>query len=225
MHIGVLEDDIEMQQLYQVWLESIDYECDCYDTVKGFLDVLQQRSFDLLLIDWVLPDGSGEEALHWIRAHKGWDVPVIFITSRDSEADIVTALKSGADDYIVKPAKFYEVLARIEAQLRRCKPHSVRTYGAYQVDQQQHSIRLRGQPIQLTQKEYELACFLFENPGKLLSRVQLMEKVWGLSPQSDARNVDMHIVRLRQKLDLAPANGWHVVPVYGWGYRIEKTTV
>jgi len=222
VHIGILEDDSAQQELYKLWFNTPPHSCQCYGTAKGFVDVLQKERFDLLLIDWMLPDGSGDVVLKWVREHLGWELPVIFITSRDSEVDVVTALRAGADDYIVKPPKYHELLARIESQARRAKPPSVLTFGAYEVDQERRGITVDGKAVELTQKEFELACYMLQSPGKLLSRVHLLEKLWGLNANVDTRTVDTHVSRIRRKLEIGPERGWQIIPVYGWGYRIEK---
>jgi two-component system response regulator RegX3 len=223
MRIGILEDDRAQQQLYQLWFDSTQHSCQCFDSAAGFIAALQQDRFDLLLIDWMLPESSGEEVLRWVRSHLGWEIPVIFITARDNEVDIVTALRNGADDYVIKPPKYLELLARIESLGRRTRPPPVVQLGSYEINQDLRSISVRGTPVQLTQKEYELACYMFQNPGKLLSRVHLLEKLWGLNADVDTRTVDTHVSRIRRKLRIAPEQGWQIVPVYGYGYRIRRT--
>jgi DNA-binding response OmpR family regulator/HPt (histidine-containing phosphotransfer) domain-containing protein len=222
MHIGILEDDLQQQEIYQLWLGNARHTCACFVSVKDFVAALQQDRFDLLLIDWMLPESSGEAALKWVRAHLGWEIPVIFVTARDQEADLVAALKEGADDYLVKPPRRMELLARIEALTRRLKAPLVLKFGVYEADPQNHSIIVRGEGVKLTQKEYELAAYLFQHPGKLLSRVHLLEQLWGLNAEVDTRTVDTHVSRLRKKLAIGPDNGWQIVPVHGWGYRMEK---
>ena len=222
MRIGVLEDDLALHELYKLWFGTAQHSCHCFGTAKSFLDALAGGAFDLLVIDWMLPDLSGEAALKWIRANMGWDIPVIFVTSKDSEPDIVNALRAGADDYVVKPAKYLELLARIEALGRRKKPPPVVQIGAYEINQDLRQIRLLGKEVELTQKEFELAVYLFHNHGKLLSRVHLLEKLWGLNANVDTRTVDTHVSRIRRKLGISPENGWQIIPVYGYGYRIER---
>lgn len=222
MHIGILEDDLTQQELYKLWFSTEHHSCECHGTVRSFAEALQRGRFDLLLIDWMLPDGSGEAVVKRVRDDLGFAIPVIFITARDSEVDIVTALRAGADDYVVKPPKYHELLARIEAQARRTKPKPLVSFGAYEIDQERRSIAVDGVPVELTQKEYELACYMFQSPGKLLSRVHLLEKLWGLNADVDTRTVDTHVSRLRRKLGIGPERGWQIFPVYGWGYRIEK---
>lgn len=222
MHIGILEDDPTQQELYKLWLGSVQHSCECYASVRDFVAALQDRRFDLLLIDWMLPESSGEAALKWVRENVGWEIPVIFVTARDSEVDVVTALRAGADDYIVKPPKLLELMARIESLTRRVKTPQIVRYGSYEVDNERRSIAVEGKPVELTQKEFELACYMFEHPGKLLSRVHLLDKLWGVSANVDTRTVDTHVSRIRRKLAIAPEHGWQIFPVYGWGYRIEK---
>lgn len=222
MYIGILEDDAAQRELYQLWFDSAQHRCRCHDNAKDFIDALRSERFDLLLIDWILPESSGEVVLRWVREHLGWDIPVIFITSRDREVDIVSALRSGADDYLVKPPKYLELLARIESLSRRTRPINVVQLGAYEINRDRRAIELQGEPVRLTQKEYELACYLFEHPGKLLSRVHLLEKLWGLNADVDTRTVDTHVSRIRRKLCIRPENGWQIVPEYGYGYRMER---
>jgi DNA-binding response OmpR family regulator len=225
MRIGILEDDPVQQALYELWFHTAQHSCECFGTAHSFIDALKKSRFDLLLIDWMLPESSGDEVLKWIRANMGWEIPVIFITARDSEVDIVTALRNGADDYVIKPPKYLELLARIESLSRRTKVPPMIQLGAYEINQDMRSIALHGKPVDLTQKEYELACYMLQNPGKLLSRVHLLEKLWGLNADVDTRTVDTHVSRIRRKLAIAPENGWKIIPVYGFGYRIERLEV
>lgn len=222
MRVGILEDDTALQELYKLWFGTTQHACKCYGTAKSFLDALPAERFELLIIDWMLPESSGEAVLKWIRANIGWDIPIIFVTSRDSEPDIVNALRAGADDYVVKPAKFLELLARVESLGRRIKPPSVLQIGVYELNQDLRQIRVNGKEVELTQKEFELACYMFQNHGKLLSRVHLLEKLWGLNADVDTRTIDTHVSRIRRKLGIAPENGWQIIPVYGYGYRIER---
>jgi len=222
MRIGILEDDSALQELYKLWFGTTEHSCKCYGTAKSFLDALPGERFELLIIDWMLPDSSGDVVLKWIRANIGWEIPVIFVTAKDSEPDIVNALRAGADDYVIKPAKYLELLARVESLGRRIKPPAVLQIGVYELNQDLRQIRVRGKEVELTQKEFELACYMFQNHGKLLSRVHLLDKLWGLNANVDTRTVDTHVSRIRRKLGIAPENGWQIIPVYGYGYRIER---
>lgn len=222
MNIGILEDDLAQQELYKLWFGTAQHQCLYFTTAAEYLKALKTESFDLLLIDWMLPESSGAEVLKWIRENLGWEIPVIFITARDSEIDIVTALRSGADDYVVKPPKFLELMARIESLSRRIKTPPLVQLGHYEINHDRRSISLQGSNVDLTQKEYELACYMFQNPGKLLSRVHLLEKLWGINADVDTRTIDTHVSRIRRKLDINEKHGWQIIPEYGWGYRIEK---
>jgi len=225
MHIGILEDDSAQQELYKLWFGTAQHSCQYFSSAKEYIQALKTERFDLLLIDWMLPESSGAEVLKWVRENLGWDIPVIFITARDSEVDIVSALRNGADDYVVKPPKFLELMARIESLSRRIKTPPVIQLGHYEINNDRRSISLHGEMIDLTQKEYELACYMFQHPGKLLSRVHLLEKLWGLNADVDTRTIDTHVSRIRRKLNISPEHGWQIMPEYGWGYRIERVNL
>lgn len=222
MHIGILEDDAAQQDLYKLWFTTAQHSCKCFGCAREYIEALQKEHFDLLLIDWMLPESNGEAVLRWVRENMGWEIPVIFITARDGEVDIVTALRNGADDYVVKPPKYLELLARIESLSRRAKAPPLLQLGHYEINQDLRSISVAGKPVELTQKEYELACYIFQHPRKLLSRVHLLEKLWGLNAEVDTRTVDTHMSRIRRKLAIGPEHGWQIIPVYGYGYRIER---
>jgi DNA-binding response OmpR family regulator len=224
MRIAVLEDDATQVDLYKLWFSTAQHQCSFYGTIAGFIAALRSERFDLLLVDWVLPDGTGDVALRWIRETLGWEIPVICVTLRDAEQDVVNALRQGADDYVVKPPKYFELLARIESlgRRRRAAQLPILRLGAYEIHQENREILMAGKAVELTQKEYELACYLFQNPGRLLSRVHLLEAIWGLQAEIDTRTVDTHVSRIRRKLKVYPENGWEIISVYGYGYRLES---
>jgi len=224
MHIAVLEDDSDQRDLLELWLGSGQHTIRSFGMAADFIEGLKRERFDSLLIDWMLPDGTGGEVLQWVRQNLGWDVPVIVVTSRDDEATVVSALKMGADDYVVKPPKPMELLARLENAARRVKPGGlpVLRLGPFEVDVARHSLSLDGKAITLTQKEFDLSVYLFQNPGKLLSRDHLLNKIWGLNTDVDTRTVDTHISRLRKKLLLDGSKGWKLTPIYGYGYRFDR---
>lgn len=224
MHIALVEDDIEQQQLLCLWLSSGGHTCSAYGSVAGVLEALRLERFDLLIIDWMLPDGTGESVLGWVRQNLGWDLPVIVVTAREEEAIVVSALRAGADDYVVKPPKPMELLARLQALARRAKVTGlpVLRMGSYEIDVSQHRMSVDHVPVSMTQKEFDLCVYLFQNPGKLMSRDHLLNKIWGLNADVDTRTVDTHISRLRKKLLLDGSKGWRLVPVYGYGYRFDR---
>ena len=224
MHVAILEDDSDQRALLELWVGSGQHTTRGFGMAAQFIEGAKRERFDLLLIDWMLPDGTGADVLQWIRSNLGWDIPVVVVTARDDEATVVAALKLGADDYVVKPPKPMELLARLENVARRVKPGGlpVLRLGSYEVDIASHRLSLDGAPVTLTQKEFDLSVYLFQNPGKLLSRDHLLNKIWGLNTDVDTRTVDTHISRLRKKLRLDGSKGWKLTPIYGYGYRFDR---
>jgi two-component system response regulator RegX3 len=224
MHLAILEDDPVQKELLQMLVQQGQHTSKAFETVATFQAGLSQESFDLALIDWMLPDGNGGDVLRWLRAHIGWQMPSLVITAREEETVVVAALEAGADDYIVKPAKPLELLARIAAASRRARPGGlpVLRAGEYEIDIARQRVALAGKTVEMTQKEFDLSVCLFQNMGKLLSRDYLLDKVWGVSAEVDARTVDTHVSRLRRKLQIDGSHGWKLVSVYGFGYRFER---
>ncbi len=184
-----------------------------------------RESADLYLLDWIVPDQSGEEFLRWARHERQDDTPAIFLTSRDAEEDVVAGLAAGADDFITKPMSLPILLSRIDAVMRRAKPREQLAQMAlppYRIDLAQNQIALNGETIELTEREFALALFMFRNVGRLVSRGHILEAVWGRSPDLPTRTVDTHVSRVRTKLQLRPENGFRVVPTYNVGYRLER---
>lgn len=172
-----------------------------------------------------MPDISGTEVLVWLRETVSASVPVLFVTARDSEEDIVYALERGADDYMVKPIRRQEMLARVSALLRRAFPNAekaVLEYPPFVIDTTRREITRNEEKIRLRPKEYDLAVVLFRNVGRLLSRGHLQETVWGKASDIPSRTVDNHVSQVRKKLNLSEETGILVTPVYQYGYRVEK---
>lgn len=225
MHIAIVEDDPVQRLPITNWLQEAGHECSCFESGEAFVDGLQQHNHQLLILDWQLPGKSGVELLTWLRTNVGNTLPIIFLTSRDSEEDIVQALSKGADDYLVKPARKSEFLARIGAVARRAQLPSLGTtqqFGNISIDTRRHQLSMDGVVIELTQKEYTLINFLLQNCGKLVSRSALLEDVWGRNDKVNTRTVDTHISRLRKKLQLHPENGWQLSAIYQYGYRLDN---
>ncbi len=226
MNIAILEDDIDQSQVMQLWLKHDAHDCEAIYSGTEFKQRVQERHFDIFVIDWELPDTTGIEILEWIRAHMGWQTPVLFVTVRDEEEDIVKALEAGADDYMSKPIKPKELLARIKALGRRVesapKPQESLAMGDYRVDYAHRKITHSGDEVKLTGTEFELAAFLFRNTNHILSRTNILENVWQRGPEFNTRTVDTHISRIRKKLNLTPENGWRLSSVYRYGYRLEQ---
>lgn len=223
MRLAILEDNHEHAQLLHEWLTAAGHSCRAYASGKEFIKDAGRESFDLMLLDWQVPDVDGMEVLRWVRANIAEHVPVLFLTGRNAEEDIVHALSSGADDYLIKPPRRMELLARIEALTRRGRPsEQVLEYGPYRIDTARRIVSVHGIEMQLTNKEYDLILFLFSNVGRLISRGHLEEAVWGRGGEILSRSLDTHLSRIRRKLALNPENGYRITPVYSHGYRLER---
>lgn len=230
MRIALVEDDPDQSALLDVWLSDEGFDCYVYENGAKAMKAFQKESFDLILLDWFLPDINGDKILAWVRENIDWQIPVIFVTQRDTEEDIAYALEHGADDYVPKPIKPLVLKARIHALLRRihgAEQQACRSleFGAYRLDQERHQLFLNNEEVALTQKEFELALFLFKNAGRLLSRSHLLESVWGHNAELNTRTLDTHISRLRKKLKFSSAEaGWRLSAVYHHGYRLETAS-
>lgn len=227
MRIALLEDEQEQVDLLCVWLKGAGHSVHAFALGKDLVREVQRETFDLFLLDWEVPGMSGAEVLVWLRANLAERVPVLFVTARQREEDIVHALSSGADDYMVKPLGKRELLARIDALERRANPgprpdQGVLEFGRLSVDCANRQVRLDGEAVAMTQKDYELALFLLRNVGRLLSRGYILESVWGQAAEINTRTVDTHVSRIRGKLQLTPENGWRLSAVYQHGYRLEQ---
>ena len=226
MRIALLEDDKSQADLYKTWLEGAGHLCADFPTGKGFIKHIGRESYDLIILDWGIPDLSGDEVLAWIRAHITTPVPVMFVTARDEENDIVTALEKGADDYLIKPIRRMELVARVNALERRAKQDFLQKetleFDPFVIDTRTRGIQRSGKGIDLTLKEFDLAVFLFRHIGQLLSRGHILESIWGRNPDLNTRTVDTHVSRIRNKLELTPESGYRLSSVYFYGYRLER---
>ena len=227
MRIAVLEDDSTQADTLVDWLTAAGHDAHLFRLGRDLLRQTTRESFDAFLIDWILPDQSGYEVLRCLRQERGISAPVLFVTSRDSEEDIVSGLNSGADDYMIKPVRRLELLSRLEAVWRRFRQREERQQllesPPYRIDMERRIVFCNSAPVEnLTEKEFALVVFLFQNIGRLLSRGHLLEAIWGLSAAVPTRTLDTHISRVRKKLELQPTNGFRLVPAYNYGYRLER---
>lgn len=228
MKIAILEDDESQAKVISIFLESAHHTFKIFSLGTTFQESLGKEHFDLYIFDWELPDTSGIEVLKWTRDQHGWDTPVLFLTARNSKEDIVMALESGADDYMVKPVDYQEFLARVNTLGRR-RGHIEKkldkvNYGDFTVYTHERRISLSGNDLSLTPKEYELSALLFESAGRLLPRNEILKSVWGIEAEINTRTVDTHISRIRKKLELEPKNGWLLSSIYHHGYRLERVS-
>lgn len=224
MNIAFLEDNLAFAQDIIAALTHAGHQVRHFLSGRECLKVVSSERFDLCILDWEIPDMSGTEVLASLKL-KGNVPPVIFLTGRDAEEDIVKVMDAGADDYIVKPPNLNVLVARVNAHLRRSqgnKQEKAISYGELAVDFIKRKFELNSQAVKLTEKETELALYLFGQVGVLLSRAHLTKVVWGTSPDIDTRTIDVHISHLRNKLNLLPQHGWRLVSVYHQGYRLER---
>lgn len=224
MRIAALDDEPSQLDLIRHTMEGLGHECHGFPDGRSLLRALRQESFDLLILDWALPDMAGPSVVRVIREEMLSRLPVLFVTNRREEADMVEGLGAGADDFMVKPIRVGELSARTQALLRRAYPSQHETevvFGPYHFYPHSRTLKVHGVSLELKHREYELALFLFQNMGRLLSREHLREAVWGQGPDASSRSLDTHISRLRTKLDLRPRNGFLLSAIYGLGYRLE----
>jgi DNA-binding response OmpR family regulator len=227
MRICVLDDDLSQTAYVAQTLTSAGHECQVFTDGKSLIHELRRQPFDLLLLDWNMPEMPGDIVLKWVRQNLAINLPVLFLTSRSVETDIVQMLNAGADDYILKPASPPVLLARVEALLRRIyaqqqKHVAHENYGIYRFDIPAQLAMVNGEPVALTQKEFELALLLFRNLSRPLSRTHIRESVWRQDVDIPSRTIDTHVSQIRSKLVLRPQNGYRITPIYSYGYRLEK---
>jgi len=227
LRIALVEDDQTLAEMMAFWIREAGHECHVLNVGSALIRELGHDSLDTIILDWMLPDTDGLQLLQWIRKNVNWPIPVIFVTGKDTETDIVRALTEGADDYMSKPVQRFELLARIDAVSRRSQvqdsSQQMLEFGVYTIDVKTRTVSLSNTPIEMTQKEFDLVLFLFRNAGRILSRGYIMESVWGRSPDLNTRTVDTHMSRIRSKLKLRAENGWRLRAVYQHGYRLEPT--
>jgi two-component system response regulator RegX3 len=185
----------------------------------------QTNSPDLILLDLMLPGMSGVDVCREIRTRS--NVPIIMVTAKDSEVDKVVGLEIGADDYVVKPYSTRELLARIKAVLRRGvapdsnESRSVLEAGPVRLDTERHAVTVNGQPVTLPLKEFELLEYLMDNTNRVLTRGQIIDRVWGSNYYGDTKTLDVHVKRIRSKIEPDPANPKFIMTIRGLGYKFE----
>jgi len=224
--ILVVEDEASFSEALSYVLGKEGFEVTVADTGDGAIAAFDKSGADLVLLDLMLPGLSGTEVCKQLRARS--DVPIIMLTAKDTEVDKVVGLELGADDYIVKPYSKAELVARIKAVLRRgAGEHStgdggVITAGPVTIDVDRHAVSIAGESISLPLKEFELLEFLVRNSGRVLTRTQLIDRVWGSDYFGDTKTLDVHVKRLRAKIEKDPANPVYIQTIRGLGYKFEN---
>lgn len=215
IHILIVEDEKPISELLRLSLTKAGYHCTCVYDGADAANLIEEAVFDLILLDVMLPGISGFELMDYIRAT---GTPVIFITAKNAVSDRVKGLRMGAEDYIVKPFEILELLARAEGVLRRHgKLETILHVGGLDINTQSMSVTRDGTEIPLTRKEYDILLLFARNPGIVLYKSTIYERVWGGDYPDSTRTVELHIQRMKKKV------GWNdrIRPVYAIGYRLE----
>ncbi len=221
----LVEDEESLSDPLSYLLETEGFEVSVAATGPEALAEYDRVGADLVLLDLMLPGLSGTEVCRQLRARGS--VPVIMLTAKDSEIDKVVGLELGADDYVTKPYSTRELLARMRAVLRRRgsegeeAPTAVLAAGPVRMDVERHVVAVAGEPVQLPLKEFELLELLLRNAGRVLTRAQLIDRIWGADYVGDTKTLDVHVKRLRAKVEPDPGSPRHLVTVRGLGYKFE----
>lgn len=231
MRIAAVDDDEDQLDLIRCTLKTDGHDCHGYLNGLTFMKDFRRDTFDLLIVDWQLPGITGIDIVKAVRQSWAPNLPILLLTNRSDEHDIVEGFKAGADDFISKPARLGELSARVQGLLRRAYCQDTRgeqyVWEPYVFDPKLQVVDIAGERVQLTQKEFELSLLLFRNIGRLLSRRHLLETIWKLNNPPDtnlmSRSLDTHISRIRNLLRLRPDHGYRLGAVYGQGYRLEAT--
>jgi two-component system response regulator RegX3 len=223
--ILIVEDETSFSEALEFLLGKEGFTVVTAMTGTEALRKFEQGGIDLILLDLMIPEVSGTEVCRQIRAKS--KVPIIMLTAKDSEVDKVVGLEIGADDYVTKPYSARELVARINAVLRRnhseagASDQGVIVAGGIRMDIDRHQVSVNGIPVSLPLKEFELLEFLMRNAGRVLTRIQLIDRVWGSDYVGDTKTLDVHIKRLRAKIESDPANPKIIQTVRGLGYKME----
>ncbi|GAA1268795.1 response regulator transcription factor [Sphaerisporangium rubeum] len=222
----VVEDEESFSDALSYMLRKEGFEVAVATTGPEALDTFDRNGADLVLLDLMLPGLPGTEVCRSLRQRS--KVPVIMLTAKDSEIDKVVGLELGADDYVTKPFSSRELVARIRAVLRRQGDveeieSAVLTAGPVRMDVDRHIVAVRGRPVQLPLKEFELLEVLLRNAGRVLTRGQLIDRVWGADYVGDTKTLDVHVKRLRAKVESDPSNPRCILTVRGLGYKFDPT--
>ena len=223
--ILIVEDESSFSEALEFLLGKEGFSVVTAETGTEALKKFDQGGIDLVLLDLMIPEISGTEVCRQIRSKS--KVPIIMLTAKDSEVDKVVGLEIGADDYVTKPYSARELVARINAVLRRDSGESVMSdpgvmnVHGIRMDIDRHQVSVNGIPVSLPLKEFELLEFLMRNAGRVLTRIQLIDRVWGSDYVGDTKTLDVHIKRIRAKIEVDPANPKIIQTVRGLGYKME----
>lgn len=221
--IYLVEDDNSIRELVIYTLQTTGMKAKGFSCAREFWEAMKEELPGMVLLDIMLPDEDGLSILRKLReSNHTAKLPIIMLTAKGTEYDTVVGLDSGADDYIPKPFGMMELVSRVKALLRRTEPEKkagVHQVGPIVVDMGKHTVKVGNEQVALTYKEFELLCYLMENEGIVLTRDQLLSKIWGYDFDGETRTVDVHIRTLRQKLGVASS---YIETIRGVGYKMEE---
>jgi DNA-binding response OmpR family regulator len=227
MRIALLDENPDRAMQACRTLRACGHDCQVFAHAEKLLEHLRHDTCDLLIIDWQAQN-AGPALLREIGNSLPHSIPVLLLTDRSADDEIARALDSGAADYLVKPLRLGELTTRVRILLKRAYPEHGNAeeirFGQYAFDAQAARVTLAGKPIGLTQKEFDLALLFFHNLGRPLSRAFILDAIWSGDHDAPSRSMDTHVSRVRSKLGLRPENGFQLVPVYSYGYRLEPVT-
>ncbi|WP_275098560.1 response regulator transcription factor [Sedimenticola hydrogenitrophicus] len=228
----IIEDDPDIARLVRMHLDDIDCQADIIGDGREGVSRFNHGHYDLVVLDLMLPGMDGLAVCREIRKSEGY-VPILMLTAKSSELDRVLGLEMGADDYLTKPFSVLELQARIKALFRRTEAltsqrtnppeQAVIDRGDIVIDVTRHQVQVRGEPVELTAREFDLLLHFASHPGSVYSRIQLLDSVWGYNHEGYEHTVNTHINRLRTKIEADPANPQYILTVWGVGYKFAET--
>ena len=226
MLILVVEDDRDIREMVCQSLGQSDFSTIGCPDIRDARQAIKKNIPDCLVVDWMLPDGSGLDLIRWLRKQKYYQqIPVLMLTARAEESDVLSGLESGADDYLTKPMSLRELNARVRALLRRPAVYQeemhIVEFGLLSLNSRTHEVSADGRPVELSKTEFRLLRLFIENPKTVFSREQILDKVWGINTYLAERTVDVHILRLRKLLKPHCVDDT-IVTIRGSGYCLSK---
>lgn len=231
VRIAILEDTVKQAHCVATWMQRAGYESVIRHDGDSFVDLLENEPADMLLLDWDVPGKCGIDVLKWARAGRAHaKVPIIMLTQHDDENSVVQGLDSGADDYVVKPAREAELVARVRAQARKYYPESLRDkklrVGRYTLDAEARNVLVDGvdgqKLVNLPAREFQVAMHFFSKVGCVIAKEELCEKIWGCDDRKYDATLATYVSKLRNALQLRSKNGMLLSTVYSHGYRLEE---
>ena len=224
MKILIVDDEPNVVELVDYNLKLNGFTTDTAFDGRTAMQKIKEGSYDLVILDQMLPLVSGIEVLKSIREHKDLNTtPVLMLTAKSEEGDVVQALNFGADDYITKPFRVHEMIARVKSILRRSASSSsggaAYKFADFEINEDRFEVLVSGKPVRFTTKEFRLLLFMIQNPNRVIRREQLLNDVWGYDYLGESRTVDVHVLNVRKKIEPNPKNPKYLVTIIGEGYK------